>query len=130
MVLLNADCMPRLFFVLLNTLTFLLANRVANGQTQSIESPFPTYKQIKPAYAETVDCVYPVGTHLLRTNATLNRFDYPKDSVTYVLNGKPTTDVDYVKRVLAKPGTRMEAISIGEPDAHGRRIIAIKYEPL
>lgn len=121
--------MPTLFVILLYTLSFLLISRIGNGQaTNRPTVRLPTYWQIKPTYSETVDYVSPNGTSVLRRSEPLNLFDYPKNTVTYVLDGQLTTDIDYVKRVMAERQTNIETIHIGKPDEHGKRMIEITFD--
>lgn len=84
------------------------------GQPNSTPTPFPTYQQIKPAGSEIIDYVSKSGDSHQTQQTRINLFDYLPKTVTYVLNGKPTTDVNYAKRVLSRKEIQIETITIGQ----------------
>ncbi|GAB3881709.1 hypothetical protein [Spirosoma agri] len=112
------------------TITLPRVHEQANGQTIS----FPTYQQIKPSHSEIIDQVTPKklpATHgqvIITRASSLNLYDYPAGTVTYYLNEQPTTDVNYVKKVLATKSIVIETIAIEPPTESGKRTIRIKYE--
>lgn len=124
----NYKSMSKLTSFTLSILTILFINQISCGQSKPPGESFPTYRQIGPVKAEIVDYVNPGGAMTIRSNAKINLFDYPKNTVTYLLNGKVTMDVDYVRRILLDKGTQIEAVSVGKSDENGKRIIVITYE--
>ena len=99
--------------------------------TKTLVESFPTYQQIKPAHVEIIDFVSTTGQSgqsLISTRQfAVNLFGYPKKTVTYILNGKPTTNVKYAKEVLNKKETQIDRINIHEPTINGKRVIEIDY---
>lgn len=124
----NYKSMSKLSFFTLITLVTLFISRSVYGQSKPPGESFPAYRQIKPIDGEIIDYGSSGKTALLRSNVALSLFDYPKGTVTYVLNGKPTTDVDYVRQVTSKKSTQIEAVFVGKPDEDGKRTIVITYE--
>ncbi|HLL93657.1 MAG TPA: hypothetical protein VK404_01675 [Spirosoma sp.] len=119
------------YLLLVSVFTLILLNHSAFGQTQKTKEPFPSYTQIKPQKADIVDHISPTyvspdGT--VRVEKTvINLFDYPTGTVTYILNGKSSTDVDSVKQVVSEKWKDIESISVGKPDPAGKRVIEINY---
>lgn len=98
------------------------------AQSRKPVDAFPTYQQIKPAPGEIVDYNAPL-THFSSYGSSnhLNLFDYPKRSVTYVVNGRPFTNPKRVKKLLNQTGVQLEQLRLGRPDEQGKRIIGIDY---
>jgi hypothetical protein len=86
---------------------------------------FPTYRQIKPTQNEIID--YRPNADAYSRSRRINIFDYPAGTVTYYLNEQPTSDINYVKQVLANKSVSVETISISPPDKQGKRQIRITY---
>jgi hypothetical protein len=114
------------YLLLTLVFTLVLLNHIAFGQSQKMKETFPSYDQIKPIKADIVDYVSPNGTVRVEKKA-INLFDYPVGTVTYILNGKSSTDVNYVKQVLSEKGKDIESISVGKPDQKSKRVIEINY---
>jgi hypothetical protein len=114
------------YLLLTCVFTSLLLNHTAFGQSQKTKELFPSYAQIKPQTADIVDYVSPNGTVRIEKKA-INLFDYPVGTVTYILNGKSSTDVNYVKKVLSEKGKDIESVSVGIPNQVGKRVIEINY---
>ena len=110
-------------------LGLLFLGPIAFAQSKKGDEHVPAYDQIKPKSDEIIDYDYatPNGTKSV-VMSPFNLFDYPPGTVTYLINGKPTSDVRYVKRLLNNREKRPESISIGPPDSTGKRIIKINYE--
>ena len=116
------------FLFTLVTLAFTSTSSGLYGQSKNVAAPFPTYQQIKPATSEIVDYVSQSGkAGVVSRQLTFRLFDYPENTVTYVLNGKPTTDSKYVKEFVNRPETHIESIAIEPPSADGKQIIRIDY---
>jgi ribosomal protein S4E len=96
------------------------------GQTQKSKEDFLTYDQIKTSKDDIIDYGGPVSV-IKTERKVINLFDYPSGTVTYIVNGKSSTDVNYIKQLLAGEGKDIEAISIGKPDEKGKRVIKIDY---
>jgi len=103
-----------------------LLNNIAFGQAQKTKADFPSYDQIKPTKREIVDYGGP-NSVVKMERKTINLFDYPAGTVTYILNGKSSTDVNYVKQILSDKWKDIEYISVGKPDDKGKRVIKIDY---
>lgn len=99
---------------------------MAVGQVQKTKEAFPSYDQIKPSKGDIVDYGGPISV-VKTERKTINLFDYPAGTVTYILNGKSSTDVNYVKQLLSDKGKDIDFISIGKPDEKGKRAIKIDY---
>jgi hypothetical protein len=115
------------YLLLICVFTLILLNHTGFGQSQKLKEPFPSYAQIKPQKADIFDYASPNGTVIMVEKKVINLFDYPKGTVTYILNGKTTTDVNYVKQVLSGKGKDIESVSVGKPDQMGKRVIEVKY---
>ncbi|GAB3014826.1 hypothetical protein [Spirosoma pulveris] len=98
------------------------------GQSKNIPASFPTYNQIRPAREEIMDYVPGPGRpDYIKQKIVLNLFDYPAGSVTYIINGKPTTDEKSAKEVVNKKGNYVTKASINGPTEDGKRTIYIDY---
>lgn len=106
----------------------VVLNHTALGQSQKVKDPFPTYDQIRQKDHDTFDYINTNGSTRRVEKATINLFNYSPGTVTYILNGKPSDDVNYVKRVLSGKQKSIENIAIGEPDQTGKRVFKINYE--
>lgn len=114
------------YLLLLSIFSLTLYSTIAVGQVQESKETFPSYDQIKPYKDDIVD--YGGLNSMVKTERTsLNLFDYPAGTVTYILNGKSSTDITYVKQVLSNKWKAIEFMSIGKPDEKGRRVIKIDY---
>ena len=106
----------------------LTAKGIVYGQSKNHMASFPTYNQLKPEGAKIFDYVPERGSeNFSRQKVAFKLFDYPNGSVTYILNGKSTTNADYVKKVINQNGNRLNSISIGEPAADGKRVISLIF---
>ncbi|MCX6215850.1 hypothetical protein [Spirosoma sp.] len=100
------------------------------GQSKNTPVSFPTYNQIKPAREEIMDYVPGPGSgkpDYMKQKVVFNLFDYPAGSVTYIINGKPTTDEKTAKEVINKKGNYVKKASINGPTEDGKRTIYIDY---
>jgi hypothetical protein len=114
------------YLLLIFIFSLTLWSNIAVGQAQNTKEAFPSYDQIKPSKGDIVD--YGGPNSVVKTERkTINLFDYPAGTVTYILNGKSSTDVNYVKQILSDKGKDIESISIGKPDVKGKRVIKIDY---
>lgn len=113
-----------IFFVFEMSILYSL-NNIAYGQAENNGQKIPTYKQIKPAKDEIID--YQKDGLIINKP---NLFNYPKNSVIYILNGKSTEDYKYVKELLSKKEIEIENILIEKPNKKGKRIIIINYNIL
>lgn len=107
--------------------TLALSSRASFGRGQKSNAPFPHYQKIKPKSSDIVDHAGPNSSVRMEW-ITINLFDYPKEAVTYLINGNPMGDVNYVKELMADKGKYIESIAIGKPDLAGKRVIEIKYD--
>ncbi|MBD2701656.1 hypothetical protein IC229_13480 [Spirosoma sp. BT702] len=114
----------KVFTTLLALLMFSLR---AYGQEKKAPNTFPTYQQIKPASKEIIDYAPAQGKSFTTLQSDL--FNYPENSVTYVLNAQPTKDKKYVKDILKRKDIEIETILIERPDADGKRRIIINFSP-
>lgn len=95
---------------------------------------FPTYEQIRGNRAETIDYVSPGGdswTVVKRETVVspyFNAFNYPEGSAIYYLNGKKLKSKKSAEKELNDKCENLESVSIGPPEANGKRIIRIDYE--
>lgn len=105
-----------------------LLNHMALCQSHKAKESFPTFSQIKSENSAYYDYTNYDGTARIQKLDSINLFDYPPGTVTYFLNGKPTTTTNYVKQELSKKGRQVESISIGRLDQNGKRVITITYE--
>ncbi|GAA4449915.1 hypothetical protein GCM10023189_09730 [Nibrella saemangeumensis] len=96
---------------------------MAQAQRRSEAQPSHEPIRIKRLSAEEI-VDSPEGT--TRIKKAINLFDYPKGTITYVVNGRTTKSVRYVKRQLS--GKEITRLSIGNPDINGKRVIDITYE--
>ncbi len=62
-------------------------------------------------------------------STTDSLFKYSKDSVIYIINGKPLSDINYIRKELFANGEYIETISTSEYNLEGKRLITIKYKP-
>ncbi|MCF2503332.1 hypothetical protein L0663_08090 [Dyadobacter sp. CY107] len=110
------------------------------------KNSFPTYEQIRGNKSETYDFVAPQSiqanptsavpetgkyTLIKRSIVTEHGFDvfgYPKDSVTYILNGRKERDAKRAEMEIRTKSRNITDISIGAMDGRGRRVIRIDYE--
>ncbi|MCF2491069.1 hypothetical protein [Dyadobacter sp. CY347] len=124
---------------------FFIAFIPAFAQTKKKDS-FPTYEQIRGNKSEIYDFVAPQSINanpvsaipetgkynlIRRTNVTEHRFDvfgYPKDSVTYILNGRKEKNAKRAETELKTKSSNITNISIGAVDEKGRRVVRIDYE--
>ncbi len=111
----------RLLFVAL----FLLTASLAIGQPRPVSATLPTYNQLKPANREIYDYVSPPGTYR-SVERTFQLFDYPAGTVTYQVNGKIVREASDVRKQLTAPGVQIDSLSIGQPNADGKRLIRIR----
>lgn len=120
--------MRLVYFFLLMAPPFLSGSGMVCAQSKSSPELFPTYQQIKPTSTEITDYVPEQGDSLVTgRQKMINLFDYPECSVTYILNGKPTTDRKYVQKLVNTKGTQLKHIKIGQPTADDRLTIEIDY---
>jgi hypothetical protein len=112
----------RLLFVAL----FLLTASLAIGQPRPVSATLPTYNQLKPANREIYDYVSPRGTGYQLVDRTFQLFDYPDGTVTYQVNGKIVRKASDVRKRLTAPGVQIDSLSIGQPNADGKRLIRIR----
>ena len=119
--------MRLLSFLLRPVFLFLMGSSLAYGQLTPAVAPFPTYRQIKPATTEIMDFVPKSGESDVKSQRTFNLFDYPEYTVTYLLNGKATTDSNYVKEVMNRKSTQIDRVKIGQPTSEGKLTIEIEY---
>lgn len=116
-----------LFTLILFALTSVCPIRLF-GQKKNVVTPFPTYQQIKQATDEIIDYVPKKGDSVVTgRQQTINLFDYPTYSVTYILNGESTTDRKYAQKLIDPKGTQIDRIKIGQPTADGKLRIEIDY---
>ncbi|MBD2755713.1 hypothetical protein [Spirosoma validum] len=114
--------------LLLVVILFGLRSLGSFGQSKRTTDPFPTYQQIKPIDSEIIDYVAEQGTvERSSRQHPVNLFNYPPKTVTYVLNGKSTTDVKFVKSLLSKKEILIDTITIEQASDNGKRIIRINY---
>lgn len=109
--------------------TLILWHTTTFGQAQKAKEIFPSYDQIKPSKDYIVDYGGP-NSIIKVEKKTINLFDYPTGTVTYILNGNSSTDVNYVKQVLSEKGKDIDSISVGKLDQKGKRVIKINYNIL
>lgn len=120
-------------------------NQLVFAQTKKKDS-FPTYEQIRGNKSEIYDFVAPqsiqasplkavpeTGKYNLirRSIVTEHGFDvfgYPKDSVTYILNGRKEKDAKRAETEIRSKSKNITDIAIGAVDGRGRRVIRIDYE--
>ncbi|RAK03112.1 hypothetical protein LX87_01234 [Larkinella arboricola] len=107
---------------------FVLTYCPAFSQSQKGKQLLPSYDQIRQKDREIDDYINKDGTAQITQKDSVNLFNYPSGTVTYLLNGKPSSDIQYVKRVLSRKGRIIESLSIHRPNQHGKRLIEIKYE--
>lgn len=113
---------------ILTTLTLLAISYGLYGQSKNDSEPFPTYQQIKPASPEIIDYVPRQGkAGYVQQKITFRLFDYPDGTVTYILNGKATTDEKRAKETVSQVDNHITNISIGEPASDGKRVIRIDF---
>jgi hypothetical protein len=112
-------------FAVVIVMVFL--DHTAFGQSQKAKEPFPSYDQIRQKERDITDYVNTDGSARVVEKAIINLFDYPRGTVTYILNGKPSDNVAYVKRVLSGKGKYIENVSISKPGQTGKLVIDIKY---
>ncbi|RYC70074.1 hypothetical protein [Spirosoma sordidisoli] len=114
------------YLLLISVCSLSLCNNIAIGQVQKTQEAFPSYDQIKPLKGERTD--YGGLDSIVRVERkSINLFDYPAGTVTYLLNGKSLTDVKYIKQIVSDKRKDIDSISIGEPDKKGKRVIKIDY---
>ncbi|SKB59493.1 hypothetical protein [Dyadobacter psychrophilus] len=107
---------------------------------------FPTYDQIRGNKSEIYDFVAPQSIQVNPTSAVpetgkytlikrsivtehgFDVFGYPKDSVTYILNGRKEKDAQRAEKEIRTKSKNITDISIGAVDSKGRRVIRIDYE--
>ena len=107
---------------------FLMGSPLAYGQSTPAVAPFPTYQQIKPATTDIIDYVPKPGDFTVTGyKSVFNLFDYPEYTVTYLLNGKATTDSNYVKEMIKGKSTHIDHVKIGQPTSGGKLTIEIEY---
>ncbi|MFD1144333.1 hypothetical protein ACFQ4C_24615 [Larkinella insperata] len=99
----------------------------AFGQNRPAKGAIPSYDQIRQKDQATYDYINQDGTARITVMDTLNLFNYPSGTVTYILNGKPSNNARYVRRLLSRKGTSLESFSISQPDRDGKRTIEINY---
>ncbi len=104
---------------------FLLTASVAVGQPRPVSVTLPAYNQLRPANREIYDYVGPRGTYQ-SVERTFQLFDYPDGTVTYQVNGKTVSKVSDVRKRLTAPDVQIDSISIGQPNADGKRLIRIR----
>ncbi len=111
----------------LSILTFsLLTASLAVGQPRPVGATLPTYNQLKPANREIYDYVSPRGTGYQSVERTFRLFDFPDGTVTYQVNGKIVSKASDVRKQLTAPGVQIDSLSIGQPNADGKRLIRIR----
>lgn len=116
-----------------------------SAQTKKKDT-FPTYEQIRGNKSEIYDFVTPqsvtanptsavpeTGKYSLtkRSMVTEHGFDvfgYPKDSVTYILNGRNEKNAKRAESEIRMKSKNITDISIGAVDGRGRRVVRIDYE--
>ncbi|MFD2570196.1 hypothetical protein ACFSUS_06090 [Spirosoma soli] len=98
------------------------------GQSTQPKEAFPTYQQIKHPTGEIIDYDHatPQGNAVSRV-VKFNLFDYPAGEVVYMINGKSTTDVQAVKKLMNNKDVQIESLSIKEPTKDSKQIIEINY---
>lgn len=116
------------FSVLSLLFWLILASHHLYGQAVNQTESFPSYQQIKAADSEIVDYVSSQGKSGFYTEkTTINLFDYPDGTVTYILNGKSTTDGNFAKKLLSQKKIQIDKISIELPTENRKQIIRIDY---
>ncbi len=113
----------------LSVALFLLTASVAVGQPRPVSATLPAYNQIKPANREIYDYVSPRGTGYQSVERTFQLFDYPDGTVIYQVNGKISSKASDVRKRLTAPGVQLDSLSIGQPNADGKRLIRIRLLP-
>ena len=124
---------------------FLTASGPAFAQTKKKDS-FPTYEQIRGNKSEIYDFVAPQSIQVSPTSAipetgkynSIKRsiltdhgfdvFGYPKDSATYILNGRREKNAKRAETEIRTNSKNITDISIGAVDERGKRVIRIDYE--
>ncbi|ADB37567.1 hypothetical protein [Spirosoma linguale] len=106
---------------LISTVTVLF------GQSKNV-AVFPTYNQIKTPINEIIDYIPPGSkSGVIQEKMVLKLFDYPAGTVTYILNGKATTDGKYAKKMVGKKGNYITHVAINGPTEAEKRIIYIDF---
>ncbi len=103
----------------------LITASIAVGQPRPVSASLPAYNQLKPANREIYDYVSPRVTHQ-SVERTFQLFDYPEGTVTYQVNGKIVNKAGDVRKQLTTPGVQIDSLSIGQPNADGKRLIRIR----
>ncbi|WP_460944262.1 hypothetical protein [Spirosoma daeguense] len=119
----------KIIFQIRCLLTILFAITTSLGafsQSPKIAAPFPTYHQLKSAHQD-YDYISPRGESAVERRINLNLFNYPANSVTYILNSQPTTDKNYVRELLKRKDIELDHILVEQPDSCGKRRIKITY---
>jgi hypothetical protein len=99
---------------------------------------FPTYEQIRGERIYTNDIVVPQNSSndmLPRTSRSSERivskyfgaFDFPADSVTYIVNGRQAKDQKSAEKEVKAYAAKIERVSISEADGNGKRFVEIDY---
>lgn len=117
------------YLFLIFVFMFIVLNDSCFGQAKTEKDIFPSYDQIKPSKDNIVTYGGPANTIIVEKKV-INLFDYLEGTVIYILNGKLSTDVNYIKQVLSEKENDIEFISVGKPNPAGKRVIEIKYNLL
>ncbi len=72
------------------------------------------------------DYISPRGTGYQSVERTFGLFDYPDGTVIYQVNGKIVRKANDVRKQLTAPGVQIDSLSIGQPNADGKRLIRIR----
>lgn len=119
----------------LSALIFVGCGRKRAGEK---EVNFPTYEQVRGNKLYTNDVLEPRSTpndHLPRTSGTSTRviskyfgaFDFPADSVVYIVNGRQSKDKRSAEKEVKAHAAKVERVSIGEAGPDGKRFVEIDY---
>ncbi|GAB3902160.1 hypothetical protein [Spirosoma agri] len=114
--------MKNLLFTLIAGGLFTAGSSVAVAQVKASSQQIPVYETIKPIQLK-------IAPPRVFTNQTINLFDYPENSVLYVLNGKETVDkAEFMRRIKqAKSGIVANRVVVGPADSNQKRTIEIDY---
>lgn len=99
---------------------------------------FPTYEQIRGDKIYTNDVLEPriaPNNHLPRTSGSSSRviskyfgaFDFPADSVTYIVNGRQSKNQKSAEKEVKAHAAKIDRVSISEADQNGKRFVEIDY---
>lgn len=117
-------------------LLVVIASACVNKQGPKGGDHFPTYEQIRGNKEYRGDFVSPPimnngdpapPSRTIWMDRYWNAFNYPKDSVTYFLNGRQAKSAGHAKKELDTKGARIERVSVGAVDEQGMREIEIDY---